>query len=45
MRNLLLHKWKAKVVCTLIALTMWLYLKNHEEPGFIDQLWTTLKGH
>jgi hypothetical protein len=46
MKNPLFHNWQAKVVCFLIALSIWIYLKNHDQPGFIDQLWTgTLTGH
>jgi YbbR domain-containing protein len=45
MKNLLSHNWQAKVVCFLIALAIWIYLKNHDQPGFIDQIWTgTLTG-
>jgi YbbR domain-containing protein len=46
MKNLLFHNWQAKVACFLIALSIWLYLKNHDDPAFIDQLRTgTLTGH
>ena len=45
MKNLLLHNWQAKLVCLLIALTIWIYLKNHDQPGFIDQLVTAVRPH
>ena len=46
MKNLILNNWQAKIVCFLIALTIWVLVKNHDSPGFIDQLWTgTFAGH
>jgi len=40
MTNRWLHNWQAKLVCFLIALFIWVYVKNSITPGFIDQLWT-----
>ena len=45
MKNLLSHNWQAKIVCFLIALAIWAYLKNHDQPGFLDQLWTGTLVH
>jgi YbbR domain-containing protein len=39
-RNLLSHNWQAKLVCFLIALVIWAYVKNLIQPGFLDQLLT-----
>jgi YbbR domain-containing protein len=40
MKNHLLNNWQAKLISFLVALLVWLYLKNQIEPGFVDQLWT-----
>ena len=46
MKNRVLNNWQAKIVCFLIALMIWVFVKNHDTPGFIDQLWTgTLTSH
>jgi YbbR domain-containing protein len=37
MKNPLLNNWQAKLISFLIALLLWLYVKNQAEPGFIDQ--------
>lgn len=42
MKNRILNNWQAKIVCFLIALTIWVIVKNQISPGFIDQL---LHGH
>jgi len=34
------HNWQAKLICFLISLVIWLYLKNLVQPGFVDQLMT-----
>jgi YbbR domain-containing protein len=38
MKNRLLNNWQAKIVCFLIALAIWVIVKNHDVPGFIDQI-------
>lgn len=40
MKNLLLNNWQAKLVCFVIALVIWAYVKNLGQPGFLDQLFT-----
>ena len=40
MKNLLLNNWQAKLVSFLIALVIWGYVKNIEDPSFIDRLVT-----
>jgi YbbR domain-containing protein len=39
MKNLLWNNWQAKLVSFLIALVIWVYVKNQfEQVGFIDQV-------
>jgi YbbR domain-containing protein len=40
MKNLFLNNWQAKLVCFLIALVIWAYVKNVVDPSFIDRLLT-----
>jgi YbbR domain-containing protein len=40
MKNPLWHNWQAKLVSFLIALVIWVYVKNQVEQGFIDQIMT-----
>ena len=40
MKNLLWNNWQAKLVSFLIALVIWGYVKNIEDPSFIDRLVT-----
>ena len=38
MKNLLLNNWQAKLVSFLIALVIWVYVKNLADPSFVDRL-------
>ena len=40
MKNLLWNNWQAKLVCFLIALVIWAYVKNLVDPSFFDRLLT-----
>ena len=40
MKNHLWNNWQAKLVSFLIALVIWLYVKNQIQQGFIDQIIT-----
>ena len=40
MKNLFWNNWQAKLVCFLIALVIWAYVKNVVDPSFIDRLLT-----
>ena len=40
MKNPLLNNWQAKLISFIIALLLWLYVKNQTEPGFVDQVLT-----
>jgi YbbR domain-containing protein len=40
MKNHLSNNWQAKLISLIIALLIWVYVKNQAEPGFIDQLIT-----
>ena len=40
MKNRWLNNWQAKLVSVLIALVIWVYVKNQLVPGFIDQVYT-----
>jgi YbbR domain-containing protein len=40
MKNLLWNNWQAKLVSFLIALIIWGYVKNLDDPSFIDRLVT-----
>jgi YbbR domain-containing protein len=40
MKNHLLNNWQAKLISFIIALLVWLYVKNQVEQGFIDQIIT-----
>jgi len=34
------NNWQAKLVCFLIALVIWAYVKNLVDPSFFDRLLT-----
>ncbi len=38
MKNPLLNNWQAKVISFVIALVIWLYVKNGDDPTFLDRL-------
>ena len=38
MKNPLLNNWQAKLVSFVIALVIWMYVKNVDDPTFIDRL-------
>jgi len=38
MKNLLLNNWQAKLISFLIAVAIWVYLRNVVDPSFIDRL-------
>ncbi len=38
MKNPLLNNWQAKVISFVIALVIWLYVKNNDDPTFLDRL-------
>ena len=40
MKNPLLNNWQAKLISFVIALIIWVYLKNLVDPSFIDRLLT-----
>ena len=40
MKNHLLNNWQAKLISFIIALLVWLYVKNVVDPSFIDRLVT-----
>ena len=40
MKNPLLNNWQAKLISFVIALLIWVYVKNQVEEGFIDQIIT-----
>ena len=40
MKNLLWNNWQAKLVSVLIALVIWGYVKDLQDPSFIDRLVT-----
>jgi YbbR domain-containing protein len=40
MKKLLSNNWQAKLVCFLIALVIWGYVKNVVDPSFFDRLLT-----
>jgi YbbR domain-containing protein len=40
MKNPLWNNWQAKLISFIIALLIWVYVKNLVEQGFIDQLLT-----
>jgi len=40
MKNPWLNNWQAKLISFVIALLIWLYVKNQAEPGFVDQVLT-----
>jgi YbbR domain-containing protein len=40
MENPLSNNWQAKLASFLIALVIWVYVKNQVETGFIDQIIT-----
>jgi YbbR domain-containing protein len=40
MQNPLSNNWQAKLVSFLIALVIWVYVKNVVDPSFIDRLVT-----
>jgi YbbR domain-containing protein len=40
MKNLLSNNWQAKLVCLLIAVCIWAFLRNQVDPTFFDRLFT-----
>jgi len=40
MQNPLSNNWQAKLVSLIIALVIWVYVKNLTDPSFIDRLLT-----
>jgi YbbR domain-containing protein len=40
MKNPLWNNWQAKVGSLLIALVIWVYVKNQVDQGFVDQILT-----
>jgi YbbR domain-containing protein len=40
MKNHLSNNWQAKLVSFIIALVIWGYVKNLDDPSFLDRLWT-----
>jgi hypothetical protein len=40
MKNLLSNNWQAKLVCLLIAVGIWAFLRNQVDPTFFDRLFT-----
>jgi hypothetical protein len=40
MKNPLWNNWQAKLISFIIALVIWVYVKNQVETGFIDQIMT-----
>ena len=40
MKNPLWNNWQAKLISFIIALLIWVYVKNQVEEGFIDQIIT-----
>ncbi len=40
MKNHLWNNWQAKLISFVIALLVWVYVKNQVEPAFIDQIIT-----
>jgi YbbR domain-containing protein len=38
MKNPLLNNWQAKLVSFLIALAIWVYVKNIDDPTFLDRV-------
>ena len=38
MQNPLWNNWQAKLVSLVIALVIWGYVKNLDDPSFIDRL-------
>jgi hypothetical protein len=47
MKNRLWNNWQAKLTSFVIALVIWGYVKNLDDPSFLDRLltgtWTTGK--
>ncbi len=40
MKNPLWNNWQAKLISFVIAVFIWVYVKNQVEQGFIDQILT-----
>jgi YbbR domain-containing protein len=40
MKKLLLNNWQAKLVSFVIAVAIWVYLRNLVDPSFLDRLVT-----
>ena len=40
MKNLLLNNWQAKLISFVIAVVIWVYLRNLVDPSFFDRLVT-----
>ena len=40
MKNPWLNNWQAKLISFIIALVIWGYVKNLDDPSFIDRLLT-----
>ncbi len=40
MKNLWLNNWQAKLISFVIAVIIWTYLRELDDPSFIDRLWT-----
>ncbi len=40
MKKLLWNNWQAKLVCFLIAVVIWAYLRNQVDESFFDRLMT-----
>lgn len=40
MKSILLHNWQAKMLSFLLAVILWLSLKEWQTPGTIDQIFT-----
>jgi len=38
MKNHLWNNWQAKLISFIIALVIWGYVKNLDDPSFIDRL-------
>jgi len=38
MKNPWLNNWQAKLISFIIALVIWGYVKNLDDPSFIDRL-------
>jgi len=40
MKSIFLHNWQAKAISFLLAVILWLALKELQAPGTIDQIFT-----